>query len=95
MKFPRFATTDRIWWQGLARILEGMGYLHEAAETPCVSIQHPELAEDGLKFLNSRSSSEPLYAHPDAAMALATNDPRPFSNSSEWGMGWADPEIRR
>nr|CAB3503829.1 unnamed protein product [Digitaria exilis] len=28
-------------------------------------------------------------------MALATNDPRPFSSSSEWGRGWADPEIRR
>ncbi|KAF8762605.1 hypothetical protein HU200_009130 [Digitaria exilis] len=52
-KFPRFATTARMWWQGLARILEGMGYVHEAAETPRVSIQHPELTEDGLKFLNS------------------------------------------
>nr|CAB3460234.1 unnamed protein product [Digitaria exilis] len=61
---------------------------------PRVSIQHPELTEDGLKLLSSRSSSEPLYAHPDAAMVLATNDPRPLSNSSEWGRGWADPEIR-
>nr|CAB3463939.1 unnamed protein product [Digitaria exilis] len=93
--FPRFATTDRMWWQGLARILEGMGYIHEAAETPRISIQHPELTEDGLKFLSSRSSEEPFYAHPDAAMVLAANDPRPLSNSSEWGRGWADPEIRR
>ncbi|CAL4895671.1 unnamed protein product [Urochloa decumbens] len=93
-KLPRYAATDRIWWQGLARILEGMGYIQEAAETPRVSIQHPELTEEGLKFLNSRSQ-QPLYAHPDAAMLLAMNDPRPFSESSEWGRGWADPAIRR
>jgi Werner syndrome ATP-dependent helicase len=24
--------TDKIWWQGLARILEDMGYIQEAAE---------------------------------------------------------------
>ncbi|OEL14055.1 ATP-dependent DNA helicase Q-like SIM [Dichanthelium oligosanthes] len=93
-KLPRFATTDKIWWQGLARILEGMRYIQEAVETPRVSIQHPELTEDGLKFLSSRSEG-PLYAHPDAAMLLAMDDPRPFSDSSEWGRGWADPEIRR
>ncbi|PUZ64065.1 hypothetical protein GQ55_3G113600 [Panicum hallii var. hallii] len=93
-KLPRYVATDKIWWQGLARILEGMGYIQEAAGKPRVSIQHPELTEDGLKFLNSRSE-EPLHAHPDAAMLLAMNDPRPFSGSSEWGRGWADPEIRR
>ncbi|VAH02299.1 unnamed protein product [Triticum turgidum subsp. durum] len=31
-KIPRFAVTDKIWWQGLARILEDMGYIQEAAE---------------------------------------------------------------
>ncbi|KAG2616426.1 hypothetical protein PVAP13_3NG202226 [Panicum virgatum] len=93
-KLPRYVTTDKIWWQGLARILEGMGYMQEAGGKPRVSIQHPELTEDGLKFVNSRSE-EPLYAYPDAAMILAMNDPRPFSGSSEWGRGWADPEIRR
>ena len=61
---------------------------------PRVSIQHPELTEAGLKFLNSRSE-DPLHAYPDAAMLLAMNDPRPFSGSSKWGRGWADPEIRR
>ncbi|CAL4917369.1 unnamed protein product [Urochloa decumbens] len=93
-KLPRYAATDRIWWQGLARILGGMGYIQEAAETPRVSIQHPELTEEGLKFLNSRSQ-QLLYAHLDAAMLLVMSDPRPFSESSEWGRGWADPEIRR
>ncbi|RLN29357.1 ATP-dependent DNA helicase Q-like SIM isoform X1 [Panicum miliaceum] len=90
----RYVATDKIWWQGLAHILEGMRYIQEAAEKPRVSIQHPELTEDGLKFLNSRSE-DPLYAYPDAAMLLAMNDPRPFSGYSEWGRGWADPEIRR
>ncbi|XP_062180440.1 ATP-dependent DNA helicase Q-like SIM [Phragmites australis] len=93
-KLPRFAATDKVWWQGLARILEGMGYIREAAETPRVLIQYPELTEDGLKFLSSQSE-EALYAYPDAAMLLATNDPEPFSTFSEWGRGWADPEIRR
>ena len=27
-------------------------------------------------------------------MLLAMNEPRPFSDFSEWGRGWADPEIR-
>lgn len=58
---------------------------------PRVSIQHPELTEEGLKFLSS-GSEEPLHARPDAAMLLAMNSPRP---SSEWGRGWADPEVRR
>lgn len=58
-------------------------------------MQHPELTEEGLKFLRSSQSEEPLYAYPDAAMLLAMNEPRPFSDFSEWGRGWADPEIRR
>ncbi|WVZ96310.1 hypothetical protein U9M48_041966 [Paspalum notatum var. saurae] len=95
-KLPRFAASDKMWWQGLARILEGLGYIREAAETPRVSMQYPELTEEGLKFLRrSQSEAEPLSAHPDAAMLLAMNDPRPFSDFSEWGRGWADPEIRR
>ncbi|KAL6840962.1 hypothetical protein ACP4OV_029222 [Aristida adscensionis] len=93
-KFPRFAATDKIWWQGLARILEGMGYIQEAAETPRVVIQYPELTKDGLHFLRLQSE-EPLYAYPDTAMLLVMNNPKPFSSFSEWGRGWADPEIRR
>lgn len=58
-------------------------------------MQYPELTEEGLKFLRSLESGEPLYAYPDAAMLLAMNEPRPFSDFSEWGRGWADPEIRR
>lgn len=29
-QFKEFATSDRVWWQGLARILENMGYIKEA-----------------------------------------------------------------
>ncbi|OQU77408.1 hypothetical protein SORBI_3009G045400 [Sorghum bicolor] len=95
-KLPRFAATDKMWWQGLSRILEGLRYVQEAAETPRVSMQYPELTEEGLKFLRSSQSEEqPLYAYPDAAMLLAMKEPRPFSDFSEWGRGWADPEIRR
>ncbi|PWZ10343.1 hypothetical protein Zm00014a_041114 [Zea mays] len=92
---PRFAATDKIWWQGLSRILEGLRYVEEAAETPRVSMQYPELTEDGLKFLSSSQSEAPLYAYPDAAMLLAMKEPRPFSGFSDWGRGWADPETRR
>jgi werner syndrome ATP-dependent helicase len=28
-------------------------------------------------------------------MQLAMDKPMPLSTSSEWGKGWADPEIRR
>ncbi|KAL6607826.1 hypothetical protein ACP70R_040889 [Stipagrostis hirtigluma subsp. patula] len=93
-KFPKFAATDKMWWQGLARTLEDMAYIQEAAETPRVLIQYPELTKDGLNFLNSQSE-EPLYAYPDAAMLFVMNNPKPFSGFSEWGRGWADPEIRR
>ncbi|GJN36042.1 hypothetical protein PR202_gb24867 [Eleusine coracana subsp. coracana] len=60
-----------------------------------VSIQYPELTEDGLNFLRSQSEEEVLYEYPDAAMLLAMDNPKPFSTLSEWGRGWADPEIRR
>uniref|UniRef100_A0A0E0DM44 DNA 3'-5' helicase n=1 Tax=Oryza meridionalis TaxID=40149 RepID=A0A0E0DM44_9ORYZ len=94
-KFPRFATTDKVWWEGLARILEGRGYIQEAAEIPRVLIQYPEVAEAGLNFLSMQSEEEGLYEYLDAAMLLVMNDPKPISTSSEWGRGWADPAIRR
>lgn len=94
-KLPRFATTDKIWWQGLARILEDMGYIQEVAEIPRVIIQHPEPTRAGLNFLSSQPNEEGLYAYPDAATLLAMTHPKSLSSSAEWGRGWADPEIRR
>ncbi|KAM0853025.1 hypothetical protein ACQ4PT_051371 [Festuca glaucescens] len=94
-KLPRFAMTDKIWWQGLARILEDMGYIQEAAEIPRVIIQNPEPTRAGLIFLSSQPNEEGLYAYPDAATLLAMTHPKSLSSSAEWGRGWADPEIRR
>ncbi|XP_072955396.1 ATP-dependent DNA helicase Q-like SIM [Typha angustifolia] len=93
-KFPKFAASDRLWWQGLARILESMGYIREGDELPRVSIRYPELTDAGLKFLTSESE-EPLYAYPEADMLLSEKTDKPYSTFSEWGQGWADPEIRR
>ncbi|KAM0823751.1 hypothetical protein ACQ4PT_070663 [Festuca glaucescens] len=45
-KFPRFAMTDKIWWQGLARILEEMGYIQEAAEIIEVGIVNSSFCYD-------------------------------------------------
>lgn len=87
--------TDKIWWQGLARILEDMGYIQEAAEIPRVITQHPEPTRAGLNFLSSQPEEEGLYAYPDAATLLAMSNPKSVSSSAEWGRGWADPEIRR
>lgn len=28
----KFCTTDQLWWQGLARIMEGKGYIREGDE---------------------------------------------------------------
>ncbi|KAK1692964.1 hypothetical protein QYE76_009661 [Lolium multiflorum] len=94
-KLPRFVMTDKIWWQGLARILEDMGYIQEAAEIPRVIIQHPEPTRAGLNFLSSQPNEEGLHAYPDAATLLAMTNPKSLSSSAEWGRGWADPEIRR
>ncbi|CAM0957773.1 unnamed protein product [Alopecurus aequalis] len=94
-KFPRFTMTDKIWWQGLARILEDMGYIQEAAEIPRVIIQHPEPTRAGLNYLSSQPEEEGLYAYPDAATLLVMSNPTSVSSSAEWGRGWADPEIRR
>ncbi|XP_047042613.1 ATP-dependent DNA helicase Q-like SIM [Lolium rigidum] len=94
-KLPRFAMTDKIWWQGLARILEDMGYIQEAAEIPRVIIQHPEPTRAGLNFLSSQPNEEGLHAYPDAATLLAMTNPKSLSSSAQWGKGWADPEIRR
>ena len=36
-----------------------------------------------------------LAIYPQADMLLSTRNPKSFSTFSEWGKGWADPEIRR
>lgn len=48
----------------------------------------------GLKFVNS-TSEQAFYVYPEADMLLAMKARKPHSSFSDWGKGWADPEIRR
>lgn len=57
-----------------------------------VCIKYPEPTKLGLKFLKS---GEALYACPEADMLLSMKKKKPYSSFSDWGRGWADPEIRR
>lgn len=41
MQYKKFWTTDQLWWQGLARIMEGKGYIREGDEkVPAQMIFH-------------------------------------------------------
>ncbi|GLT72437.1 hypothetical protein SLA2020_443720 [Shorea laevis] len=50
----KFVATDRLWWQGLARIMEDKGYIREADNKIHVQIKFPEPTKLGLEFLQSR-----------------------------------------
>lgn len=93
-QFPQFDATDRLWWQGLARILVDKGYIRERGDMIRVSIKFPELTDLGLRFLHSESNKT-FYAYPEADMLLSTQKCKSYSTFAEWGRGWADPEIRR
>ncbi|KAK7277949.1 hypothetical protein RJT34_22970 [Clitoria ternatea] len=95
-QFPKFLTTDILWWRGLARILEVKGYIREGDDKTHVQIKYPEPTELGLEFIKS-TSEEAFYVYPEADMLLERKmkTKKPFSSFSEWGKGWADPEIRR
>ncbi|KAK7269357.1 hypothetical protein RIF29_22082 [Crotalaria pallida] len=91
----KFLTIDILWWRGLARILEVKGYIKEGDVKTHVQIKYPEPTKLGLEFVKSMSE-QAFYVYPEADMLLAketTN--KPYSSFSEWGKGWADPEIRR
>ncbi|XP_045816261.1 ATP-dependent DNA helicase Q-like SIM isoform X1 [Trifolium pratense] len=93
-QFQKFLTTDILWWRGLSRILEAKGYIREGDDKTNVQIKYPELTELGLEFVKSMNE-ETFYVYPEADMLLETKIDKPFSSFSEWGKGWADPEIRR
>ncbi|XP_073106330.1 ATP-dependent DNA helicase Q-like SIM isoform X3 [Elaeis guineensis] len=93
-QFHKFAASDQLWWRGLARILENVGYVREGDTLPHVCIRYPELTDLGLRFLHSESEKT-LYAYPEADMLLSVQKHKPYASFSEWGRGWADPEIRR
>ncbi|XP_057732365.1 ATP-dependent DNA helicase Q-like SIM [Arachis stenosperma] len=95
----KFLNTDILLWRGLSRILEAKGYIREGDDKTHVQIKFPEPTKLGLEFIRSMSE-EAFYVYPEADMLLAakTHKPHsslPYSSFSEWGKGWADPEIRR
>ncbi|RWR76539.1 ATP-dependent DNA helicase Q-like protein SIM isoform X2 [Cinnamomum micranthum f. kanehirae] len=93
-QFQQFAASDRLRWQGLARILQDKGYIREGDDMIRVSIKYPELTELGLRFLSSEIEQS-FFAYPEADMLLSTEKRKSYSTFAEWGRGWADPEIRR
>ncbi|KAJ3669536.1 hypothetical protein LUZ60_011486 [Juncus effusus] len=102
-KYQNFATSDRIWWQGLARILENRGYIKEGDSSPRVLIRNPELTDSGIKFLQALESyveedqNQTLCTFPDADMVICSSSgyQKSYSTFAEWGRGWADPETRK
>ncbi|PRQ42244.1 putative DNA helicase [Rosa chinensis] len=90
----QFMATELLWWQGLLRIMEGKGFVREGDDKRHVQLKFPKLTELGLEFLRSEKEKT-FYVHPEADMLLSKSMPKSFSTFSEWGKGWADPEIRR
>ncbi|XP_028770859.1 ATP-dependent DNA helicase Q-like SIM isoform X2 [Neltuma alba] len=92
----KFLTTDTLWWRGLARVMEQKGYIREGDDKSHVQIKYPEPTEVGLKFVKS-NREQAFYVYPEADMLLAakSSHSKPYSSFSDWGKGWADPEIRR
>ncbi|XP_027366933.1 ATP-dependent DNA helicase Q-like SIM [Abrus precatorius] len=93
-QFQKFLTTSILWWRGLARILEVEGYIREGDDKIYVQIKYPELTELGLELVESKNE-QAFYVYPEADMLLEKITDKSFSSFSEWGKGWANPEIRR
>ncbi|GAB4835804.1 hypothetical protein Ancab_039514 [Ancistrocladus abbreviatus] len=90
----KFLASDQLWWRGLARILEDKGLIQEGNGFHRVQIKCPEITEKGLRYLESDMEQD-FRVYPEADMLLSTLNHKPFSSFSEWGKGWADPQIRR
>ncbi|KAL8128541.1 hypothetical protein V2J09_017696 [Rumex salicifolius] len=85
-----FLAKGEVWWRGLARVLEMRGLIKEAEEVRRVQLRCPKVTDKGMEYLECRGG-EAFWVCPEADMLLALV-PR---SVSEWGRGWADPEIRR
>ncbi|PIA61161.1 hypothetical protein AQUCO_00300584v1 [Aquilegia coerulea] len=59
-----------------------------------VSIKFPEPTDFGLSFLHS-GTKKSFLVYPEADMLLSLTNQKSYSSFSDWGKGWADPEIRR
>ncbi|XP_041022267.1 ATP-dependent DNA helicase Q-like SIM isoform X2 [Juglans microcarpa x Juglans regia] len=90
----KFVATDLLWWRGLARIMEDKGYIQEADEKIHVQIQFPKPTKLGLELLQSEKDQF-FYVYPEADMLLSVSKRKSCTTFTEWGKGWADPEIRR
>ncbi|WZZ01325.1 hypothetical protein YC2023_073653 [Brassica napus] len=91
----KFMEIDRLWWKGLARIMEAEGYIKEMDnKSRRVEIAFIEPTEKGRKQL-AFEDDKPLYVYPEADMLVSLRQRRTYSGFSSWGKGWADPEIRR
>ncbi|KAL0890770.1 hypothetical protein Bca101_014753 [Brassica carinata] len=91
----KFMELDRLWWKGLARIMEAEGYIKEIDnQSRRVEIGFIEPTERGKKQLDLEDD-KPLYVYPEADMLVSLKQRRTYSGFSSWGKGWADPETRR
>lgn len=91
----QFIASDKLWWQGLARLMQDKGLIREGGNMTGVQIKCFELTNQGLGFLESGIEQD-FYAYPEADMLLSANlVEKPYSSFAEWGKGWADPEIRQ
>ncbi|XP_042993277.1 ATP-dependent DNA helicase Q-like SIM isoform X3 [Carya illinoinensis] len=59
-----------------------------------VQIQFPEPTKLGLELFQSEKDQF-FYVYPEADMLLSVSKHKSCTTFSEWGKGWADPEIRR
>uniref|UniRef100_A0A1J3K7X9 DNA 3'-5' helicase n=1 Tax=Noccaea caerulescens TaxID=107243 RepID=A0A1J3K7X9_NOCCA len=91
----KFMETDRLWWKGLARIMEAKGYIKQIdSKARRVEITFIEPTAKGKKQLDFQDDT-PLYVYPEADMLVSLEQNRTYRGFSDWGKGWADPEIRR
>ncbi|XP_062084800.1 ATP-dependent DNA helicase Q-like SIM isoform X2 [Humulus lupulus] len=90
----KFMATDLLWWRGLARIMESKGLIREGDDKNHVQITMPEPTELGLEFLQYKED-QTFCVHPEADMLVSMRKTESYSSFSDWGKGWADPEIRR
>uniref|UniRef100_A0A1J3EHW5 ATP-dependent DNA helicase n=1 Tax=Noccaea caerulescens TaxID=107243 RepID=A0A1J3EHW5_NOCCA len=91
----KFMETDRLWWKGLARIMEAKGYIKQMdSKARRVEITFIEPTAKGKKQLDFQDDT-PLYVYPEADMLVSLEQNRTYRGFSDWGKGWADPEIRR
>ncbi|KAF9605738.1 hypothetical protein IFM89_018134 [Coptis chinensis] len=93
-QFPKFVASDQLWWQGLARLLEDQGFIRDGDDKKRVTAKFPEPTELGLNFLQSGIENS-FLVYPEADMLLSLQKKKSYSTFSDWGKGWADPEIRR